>query len=230
MPEARENRCERAEEACLLALGALSPAEASELLTLHVASCADCRAEIERHAATVAELGLAARPVVPRGELLLRLRERLGLERRASGAAPAEPEHPRNGTVRQPPADRPSARQPWKSWDSDPKTAMSLVRGGDEGWEPSGVDGIEVRRLFVDRAGDRITMLIRMAPGSAYPPHVHGGDEECFVVAGELRVEDVLMRAGDYQHAPAGTRHGVQSTETGCTLLITSSAGDELAG
>jgi anti-sigma factor ChrR (cupin superfamily) len=224
MSNGPERRCERGEEACLLALGALDGAEASELLTLHVVSCAECRAEIEQQAAAVAELGLAAQPVTPPAELLERLRARLGLSGASPGTSPsaspgaAERELPRNGSV----------RQPWKRWPSDAKTAMSLVRGTAGGWEPSGVDGVEVRRLFVDHAGDRITMLIRMAPGSAYPPHVHGGDEECFVVEGKLMVEDVPRQAGDYQFAPAGTRHGVQSTATGCTLLITSSAGDEL--
>jgi hypothetical protein len=34
------------------------------------------------------------------------------------------------------------------------------------------------------------------------------------------------MRPGDYQRAPKGSRHGVQRTEQGCLLLITSSLTD----
>lgn len=86
-----------------------------------------------------------------------------------------------------------------------------------------------MRRLFVDRAANRMTAMFKMAPGAAYVPHVHGGAEECYVLEGDLHVGDeIMMRAGDYQRAPAGSLHGVQRTEGGCTLLITCSLDDEV--
>ena len=66
-----------------------------------------------------------------------------------------------------------------------------------------------------------------MAPGTSYPGHRHAGVEECYVLEGDLRVGDLVMRAGDYQRAAIGSVHGVQSTEGGCLLLVLMSDRDE---
>jgi anti-sigma factor ChrR (cupin superfamily) len=71
-------------------------------------------------------------------------------------------------------------------------------------------------------------MMIRMAPGTSYPRHRHAAREECFVLQGELRVGDKQLRTGDFQVADRDSIHDVQSTETGCVLLIVSSQDDEL--
>ena len=90
--------------------------------------------------------------------------------------------------------------------------------------------GIEVRRLAADSARRMVTMMVRMAPGTSYPPHRHAADEECLVMSGELLVGTERLRAGDYQKAAKGSVHPVQSTDTGCALFITSSQDDELVG
>jgi anti-sigma factor ChrR (cupin superfamily) len=105
---------------------------------------------------------------------------------------------------------------------------MFIVRAGESEWEPTGRPGIEARRLFVDRAGNRITMLVRMAPGTWYPGHTHGGPEECYVLQGDLRVADKVLHPGDYQRAAKGSQHGIQSTKNGCVLLLVSSLTDSL--
>ncbi len=117
----------------------------------------------------------------------------------------------------------------WRDWKSDRETPDLFTLRADEGeWDETGVEGIQVRRLFVDRANNRMTALFKMAPGSAYVPHVHDGPEECYVLQGDLRVgDDLVMHGGDYQRAPAGSVHGVQRTETGCLLLVTSSLHDQ---
>ncbi len=128
--------------------------------------------------------------------------------------------------------------QKWKGWNST--TRSSLVPGlltlrADEGdWQAIGVDGIRVRQLSVDPDRRLVTMLVRMEANSCYPPHRHADVEECYVVEGELHVEDglhgreMLLRAGDFQRAESGSIHGRQWTDRGCTLLIVSSQDDEL--
>lgn len=120
--------------------------------------------------------------------------------------------------------------QVWRDWRPTATESELFTLPADEGgWEETGVPGITVRRLFVDRANNRMTALFRMEPGTAYVPHVHDGPEECYVLEGDLHVgDDVVMHAGDYQRAPAGSTHGVQRTEGGCVLLIASSLSDEL--
>lgn len=123
--------------------------------------------------------------------------------------------------------------QVWKRWDSVPaeesQPGVLTVRAErEELWEPTQRPGIRVKRLHADAAARRVTMLIRMEPGSSYPAHRHAGDEECMVLEGSLHVGTNVLRQGDYQIAKQGSDHVVQSTETGCLLLISSSMDDEL--
>lgn len=124
--------------------------------------------------------------------------------------------------------DTNSSQQVWRGWKDTPTDELFTLAADAGGWEPTGVEGIEVRRLFVDRPANRMTAMFRMAPGAEYVPHVHDGAEECYVLQGDLHVGDVVLRAGDYQRAPAGSTHGVQWTENGCVLLISSSLSDEV--
>ena len=123
---------------------------------------------------------------------------------------------------------------PDQSWAETEDSKLKIVHTSNawlDGTTPgvsAAVEGVFVRTLHHDVANDRITMLVRMEPGVSYPEHRHAGDEECDVIAGDLRVEDHVLQAGDYQRAPKGSVHGVQSTETGCTLLIVCSQHDEI--
>jgi quercetin dioxygenase-like cupin family protein len=126
-----------------------------------------------------------------------------------------------------PPASR-VPPQVWKQWQASGKSDR-VVPAAEGAFDPTDIAGIWVRRLSVDEAAERVTMLIRMEAGTAYPAHRHGGAEECYVLEGDLRIgEDVEMRAGDYQRMDSGSLHPVQSTRGGCLLFITSSQHDEL--
>ncbi len=119
--------------------------------------------------------------------------------------------------------------QIWRDWESDEQeTALFVRRAADAVWEPTGIPGIETRRLFVDAPRNQMTMLVRMAAGTSYPRHVHAAPEECLVLEGDLHVGDEVLHAGDYQRAAPGSKHPVQSTEGGCLLMIVSSLSDEL--
>jgi quercetin dioxygenase-like cupin family protein len=128
--------------------------------------------------------------------------------------------------------------QKWKSWSSSARPsgvpALQTLRASESDWQSIDVEGIRVRQLAVDPERRLVTMLIRMDAKSCYPPHRHAAAEECYVIEGELHVEDglrgkeTLLHAGDFQRAEAGSIHGRQWTDRGCTLLIVSSQDDEL--
>ena len=61
-------------------------------------------------------------------------------------------------------------------------------------------------------------MLYRVQPGIAVPHHGHGHDEECLMLEGEVFVDDLLLRRGEYQLAPAGTHHEGVCSDTGGIL------------
>ncbi|MBI4530520.1 MAG: cupin domain-containing protein [Candidatus Latescibacteria bacterium] len=122
-----------------------------------------------------------------------------------------------------------SETQVWKNW-SIPVVSRGLttIRSTEGAWEAIDIPGIAVKRLFVDSERQYVTMLVRMAAGTAYPRHRHGGAEECYVLDGDLHVGDRVLLSGDYQRAEADSTHEVQWTEQGCLLFIVSSQEDEL--
>ncbi len=120
------------------------------------------------------------------------------------------------------------AKSPSSHESADGLTTVPGAGSENDGFERTGIEGIETKTLFVDPTRRRVSMMVRMAPGTSYPAHRHAALEECFVVAGELHVGERLLRAGDYQVAAQHSIHEVQSTERGCLLFIVSSQDDEL--
>lgn len=118
--------------------------------------------------------------------------------------------------------------QVWRNWQDTPLAPIIKVAAGEGEWEPIEIEGIRVKRLYVDPAKDTVSLLIQMDPGTSYPSHRHAGPEHCYVIAGDLEVGGVSLKAGDYQVANTGSVHTVTSTVNGCTILIISSMKDEL--
>jgi anti-sigma factor ChrR (cupin superfamily) len=105
---------------------------------------------------------------------------------------------------------------------------LRFVRSAQLGWEPGAAPGVEVKKLFADPSGARTTKMYRMAPGSTYPAHRHAGVEDIYVIDGDLLVNGVQMRAGDYCRAEANSlHHGIQ-TASGCLFIATASERNQL--
>ena len=84
--------------------------------------------------------------------------------------------------------------------------------------------GISVKLLATDTLENRVSMLVRLAQGTEYPPHRHAGPEELHLLHGELMIDDRKLYPGDYNRAEAGSIDRRVWSETGCTcVLITSS-------
>jgi hypothetical protein len=95
-----------------------------------------------------------------------------------------------------------------------PSAVGKLVRPDDTPWQVSS-PGVEFRPLLGKR-----TMLVRMSPGSYLPPHEHRYGEQCLVLEGSVRSNDMEAHAGDFTFMPPGSSHSQLYTETGCLLLI----------
>ena len=87
-------------------------------------------------------------------------------------------------------------------------------------WLPHPVPGIRMKVLAMNRERGYATLLLDVAPGTRFPPHHHGGAEECFVVSGSAYSCGQKMIAGDFLHADAGTDHGELYTDEGCRVLL----------
>ena len=78
--------------------------------------------------------------------------------------------------------------------------------------------GVEQKILWRD--GEVISRFIRLAPDSRLPAHAHAGEEECMMLAGDAFFGDLLLQAGEFHLAPAGSEHGEVSSDAGALLFV----------
>jgi anti-sigma factor ChrR (cupin superfamily) len=88
--------------------------------------------------------------------------------------------------------------------------------------------GISCKLLATDTERNRVSMLVRLAPGVDYPPHSHAGVEELHLLHGELWIDDRKLYPGDYNRAEPGTADQRVWSETGCTCVLITSPLDVL--
>jgi quercetin dioxygenase-like cupin family protein len=106
--------------------------------------------------------------------------------------------------------------------------AVQFVRSASLPWEQSAISGMQFKLLYRDADRGCSTKVVRLAPGTTYPSHRHGGVEELFVIEGDALVSGVMMRAGDYCRAEPGTMHTDISTSAGVLFFSMSSDRDEV--
>jgi anti-sigma factor ChrR (cupin superfamily) len=88
--------------------------------------------------------------------------------------------------------------------------------------------GIECKLLAADKERDRVSMLVRLAPGASYPAHTHAGVEELHLLAGELWIDGRKLVPGDYNYGAPGALDESVWSETGCTCVLVTSTNDVL--
>jgi quercetin dioxygenase-like cupin family protein len=91
------------------------------------------------------------------------------------------------------------------------------------GWQAPGSwihnrSGVQVLPLAAHR--HVVSMLVRFEAGAGVPDHGHEIDEDCLVLEGEMFLGDILLRAGDYQLAPAGGSHFGETSEVGAMFFF----------
>ena len=88
--------------------------------------------------------------------------------------------------------------------------------------------GISCKLLATDTEKNCVSMLVRLAPGTNYPPHRHAGVEELHLLHGELMVDDKKLYSGDYIRSEADSVDHRVWSETGCTCVLITSTKDAL--
>lgn len=105
--------------------------------------------------------------------------------------------------------------------------ASAKRQASEPEWEEV-APGISCKLLSSSPQQDRVTMLVRLAPGVEYPPHTHADVEELHLLAGELWINDRKLYPGDYNRAERGTADRRVWSETGCTCVLITSPSDVL--
>ncbi len=156
-----------------------------------IASCADCRRELETLEPVVRSFVAWPIDVLrPAASLWNRLAERIAAE------------------TGEPLLDAPALR---------PEPA----------WQEA-APGISVKLLATDTEKNRVSMLVRLAPGTDYPRHRHTGVEELHLLDGELMIDGRKLSPGDYNRAEPGTVDHRVWSETGCTCVLLTSFDDAI--
>ena len=88
--------------------------------------------------------------------------------------------------------------------------------------------GIQCKLLATDPERQRVSMLVRLAPGASYPPHTHAGVEELHLLDGELWIDERKLYPGDYNYGAPGAGDDRVWSETGCTCVLITSTRDVL--
>ncbi len=78
--------------------------------------------------------------------------------------------------------------------------------------------GVRIKELW--NGGERRSVMVRMRPGASVNSHSHGLEEECMMLAGEAFIGDTLLRGGEYQLAPQGSRHGAVQSDVGALFFV----------
>ena len=91
------------------------------------------------------------------------------------------------------------------------------VFASDNGWETV-APGVARKRLWSDAR--MASYFFRLAPGAEVAGHEHPLDEECIMLEGDVFLGDILLGVGEYQVAPAGTRHGLAHSDSGALLYV----------
>ncbi len=96
----------------------------------------------------------------------------------------------------------------------------AIVTPDQRHWVPSPRAGVE--RVMLDRLGEekaRATSIVRYAPDSQFPRHLHPGGEEIFVLSGTFSDDIGHYPAGWYLRNPPGSSHQPFSVE-GATIFV----------
>jgi anti-sigma factor ChrR (cupin superfamily) len=96
--------------------------------------------------------------------------------------------------------------------------SFRLAREDD--WLAHPVPGIRMKVLAMNRPQGYATLLLDVAPGTRFPAHHHGGDEECYVLSGSVFTLGRRLGPGDFIHADGGTDHGELWTDEGAQVLL----------
>ncbi|TAK54913.1 MAG: hypothetical protein EPO24_12745 [Bacteroidetes bacterium] len=203
-------KCELRDHCSLYLLGLLEAPERTMYEQHLLQGCEECSSELATLGEPLEVLAMTEKNTVPSPVVKERLMALVRKERNNHGVVPSP--------------------QVWKEWQPvSLRKGLTTLRSDEGRWEEIGIEGINVKQLFADPEQRTITMLVRMAAGTAYPSHRHAGVEECYVLEGDLHVGDELvLHAGDYQRADMQSVHLKQWTENGCLLFIVSSTEDQL--
>jgi quercetin dioxygenase-like cupin family protein len=95
---------------------------------------------------------------------------------------------------------------------------MKVVRAPERDFKSIGRDGIEKAVLW--REGLRVAFdLFKLPAGSVYPEHGHQHFEAMYIIEGEIEMDGVFYRTGDFLFTTPGEVHEVRMVQDTLALF-----------
>jgi quercetin dioxygenase-like cupin family protein len=110
-----------------------------------------------------------------------------------------------------------SLPEPEAAWWSVPAAPLQCIGIEQRRWR-DGFEGVQTLALW--GTPQIVSMLVRFAPGAGVPDHRHAVHEDCLMLDGSMFLGDIVLRAGDYQLAPAGGGHFGEMSDVGGTFFF----------
>ena len=108
------------------------------------------------------------------------------------------------------------------------REGLLILRTSQMAWKPHRwIPGVDVRTLNLDRESGKVSSLLRIQAGSSLTRHRHAGEEELFVLEGQVEINGIPMGPGDYCRADPGSVHQPSRAITDAVILVRSSLHDE---
>jgi len=98
----------------------------------------------------------------------------------------------------------------------------------NSGWKALPLPGAFIKLLSLEPERGYAVLLGKLEAGVRYPAHVNAGPEDIYILSGDLVVGSRRLGAGDFHHADQDSRHEVNYSEHGCTLLAVLTTDDPL--
>lgn len=104
---------------------------------------------------------------------------------------------------------------------SQHEDGIRLVRGDEQEWINLPVKGgAKLLELSARKSDGFAVSMIEVEPGSVFPEHAHHGVEMAYILEGDLEADGLLLKAGDFFRADAGTHHGEHVSPSGCRAIM----------
>lgn len=103
--------------------------------------------------------------------------------------------------------------------------SQTVFAGDQAHWQVCAA-GVFKKDLWFDDT--RVSRIYRLEAGANIPGHSHWLDQECMILEGELFLGDILLKAGEYQWAPAGSKHAEVYSDVGASFFVRAAREDDL--
>ncbi len=102
-------------------------------------------------------------------------------------------------------------------------SGVTLIRQREQEWINLPVKGARWLELSARKQDGFVMSMIEVKPGTEFPAHDHHGVEMAYILEGDLEADGLMLYAGDFFRADAGTHHGKHISPSGCRALIVTS-------